>query len=608
MRKVILSIATFILAAAVIIPGGKAVAGDEGEEAAALPSLVVSATRYEAPLNQVSNDITVITKEDIAHLPVHDVADVLNYITGVSIDRGGGPGTSSSLSIQGSNFNHVKVMIDNIPIESLGSSFPDTSILDLNSVERIEVLKGSASSVWGSSIGGVINIVTRKPSDTFTSEAGVSVGENSTHRFQGSISGTAGVGYYISAKRFETDGFSENQSAQNSNLYGKVTKDLTPSLKLEGSYEYVDIDREDSGWSIDMGGKVVEDTIDRRGRMQLVYSPDKTLEVRLDGYYRAIDFSYMDSTGAKFVIDNEVIYGGGLRSFWRHSAGGTLSAGIEASRGEITDYVFFSPETDYDVNRKAAYANETLDFGDLTANMGLRYDDDSVYGTETSPSAGIVYRAGKNTMFRLNAARGFTPPPVTQRYYGTPPNSGLNAERAWTYQAGVEHDILNTLWSKATLYRADVTDMVNCDSVSCWNINEVKRQGVEVDLKTREYKGVTLSYGYAFNDVRDEETDDIIDGFVRVTHNIGVEYRGPYETRFNLQGHSIYWHAKSSENAKDQNFVWDAKLSKYLAKWKSAMGELFISMHNITDQDQYWTYKYPNPGRWVEVGVNLTSF
>lgn len=607
MRKLIPGIAVFLLTAAVIIPGGKAVAGDQ-EETATLPSLVISATRYEMPQSQVASDITVITKEEIAHLPVHDVAEVLNYITGVSIDRGGGPGTPSSLSIQGSNYNHVKVMIDNIPIESLGSSFPDTSILDLNSVEKIEVLKGAASSVWGSSIGGVINIITKKPSDTFTSEAGISVGENSTHRFQASISGTSGAGYYISAKRFETDGFSENQSAQNSNFYGKVTKDITSRLKLEGSYEYVDIGREDSGWSIDMGGKVVEDTIDRRGRMQLVYSPDKTLEVSLDGYYRAMDFSYTDSTGAKFAIDNEVISGGGLRSFWRHSAGGTLSAGIEASRGEITNYVFFSPETDYDVNRKAAYTNETLNFGDLTTNLGIRHDDDSVYGTETSPSAGVVYRAGKNTIFRLNAARGFTPPPVTNRYWGTAPNGDLNAERAWTYQAGVEHDILNALWSKATLYRADVTDMVNCDSVSCWNINEVKRQGVEFDLKTREYSGLTLSYGYAFNDVRNEKTDDIIDGFVRLTHNIGVEYLGPYETRFNLQGHYIYWHADPTYNAKDQNFVWDAKLSKYFAKWKSAMGELFASMHNIGDQDQYWTSKYPNPGRWVEVGVNLTSF
>lgn len=608
MRIVIPGIAAFLLTAAVIIPGGKAVAGDEGEAAAAIPSLVVSATGYEMPQSQVASNITVITKEEISHLPVHDVADVLNYITGVSIDRGGGPGTPSSLSIQGSSYNHVKVMIDDIPIESLASSFPDTSFLDLNSVERIEVLKGAASSVWGSSIGGVINIVTRKPSDTFTSEAGISVGENSTHRFQASVSGKSGAGYYLSAKRFETDGFSANQAARNSNLYGKVTKDLTPNLKIEGSYEYVDINREDSGWSIWMGGRVVEDTIDRRGRVLLTYSPDKAIDVSLNGYYRAMDFSFTDNTGARFVIDNEATYGGGIRSVWRHSADGTFSGGVEGSRGDIVKYIYFSPETDYNVNRKAVYANESINLGDLTTNLGVRYDDDSIYGSETSPSAGVVYRAGKSTILRLNAARGFTPPPVTNRYWGTSPNGDLTAERAWTYQAGVEHDILNAIWSKATLYRADVTDMVNCDDVSCWNINEVKRQGVGVDLKTKEYKGLTLSYGYAFNDVRDDETDIIIKGQVRVTHNIGVDYRAPYDTRLNLQGHYIYWNADPTYNAKDQNLLWDAKVSKFLAKWKSVMGEIFVSVHNIGDQDQYWIDSYPNPGRWVEVGVNLTTF
>lgn len=572
------------------------------------PALVLSATRYEMPQNQVANNITIITKEEIAHLPVHDVADVLNYIAGVSIDRGGGPGTPSSLSIQGSNFNHVKVIIDGIPIESLSSNFPDTSFLDLNSVERIEVLKGAASSVWGSSIGGVINIVTRKPSDSYTSEAGVSVGENSTHRFQASISGKSGVGYYLSAKRFETDGFSENQRAQNSNFYGKVTKDITPDLKLEGSCEYVDINREDSGWSISMGGKVAEKTIDRRGRVMLAYSPSSDIEMTVSSYVRAMDFSYIDNTDNPFAIDNEVTYGGVFHSLWKHSKDGTFSAGVDASRGNIVKYIFFGPQTDYYVNRQAVYANEVLSISDLTFNLGVRYDDDSVYGSEASPSTGIVYRAGKDTIFRLNAARGFTPPPITNRYWGTDPNPGLNAERAWTYQGGIEQDIPDILSGKLTVYRADITDLVTCDNTSCRNLSKVKREGFEVDLKTREYNGLSLSYGYAFNDARNVETDKIIEGQVRVTHNIGVDYRAPYDTRFNLQGHYIYWNAASTNNAKDQNFLWDAKISKYFAKWKHAIGELFVSVHNIGDEKQYWIDQYPNPGRWVEAGISLTAF
>ena len=566
------------------------------------------------PQNQISNDITVITKEEIAHLPVHDVADVLSYVTGVSIDRGGGPGTPSSLSIQGSNYSHVKVMIDGAPIESLSAGFPDTSFLDLHSVERIEVLKGAASSVWGSSIGGVINIITRQPSDDFTSEAGVWVGEKSTHRLQASVSGTSGVGYYLSAKRFESDGFSDYQRVRNNNLFGKVTREITPRLKVEGSYEYVDINREDSGWSADMGGTVVEDTVDRRGRAALLYSANKDLDISLDGYFRKMDFSLTDDTGDEFMVDNEETYGGGIMSLWRHSSDGTLSVGLKADKGKIVDYKYFSSEPGRSVNKKAVYANEVMTLGAMTMNLGVRYDDDSIYGSEVSPSAGMIYRAGKETLLRLNVARGFTPPPVTARYFGISPNSDLNAERAWTYQAGVEHKLFNILRSKLTLYRADVTDGVECyytpldEPLTCKNVSRMKRQGVEFDLKTKEYYGATISYGYVFNDVRDEATDDIIDGQARVSQNVGLAYRGPFETRLNLKGHYVDWHADPWYNAKDRNFLWDVKVSKHFTKWKSVIGELFLSVHNITDRDQYWIDIYPNAGRWIEGGITLTTY
>lgn len=575
--------------------------GEDVEEWAIAP-LVITATGYELPQNQTSNDITIITKEEIAHLPVHDVADVLNYVNGLSVDRGGGPGTVSSLSVQGSNFSHVKVMIDGVPIESLSSSFPDTSFLDLHSVERIEILKGAASSVWGSSIGGVINIITRQPSEEFISEVAVSVGENSTNRFQASLSGTEGVGYFISVKRFETDGFSDYQRVRNSNFYGKVTKEVTPRLKVEGSYEYVDINREDSGWLAE------EDTVDRRGRIKLLYSANKDMEITLDGYFRKMDFSLTDDMGDEFLVDNEETYGGGLMSVWRHSSEGTLSLGLEADRGEIVDYKYFSSEPGHSVNKEAVYASEALTMGDMTMNVGARYDSDSIYGSEVSPSAGVVYRAGRDTLLRLNAARGFTPPPVTNRYWGSSPNNELNAERAWTYQASLEHKLFNALGSKLSFYRADVTDGVVCDSVSCQNVSRMKRQGVELDLKTKEYHGATFSYGYAFNDVRDEASDEIIDGYVRSSQNVGLAYRGPFETRLTLKGNYVYWHADDAYNAKDRNFLWDVKVSKYMTKWKSVIGEFFLSVHNITDEDQYWIDIYPNAGRWIEGGITLTTY
>ena len=173
-----------------------------------------------------------------------------------------------------------------------------------------------------------------------------------------------------------------------------------------------------------------------------------------------------------------------------------------------------------------------------------------------------------------------------------------------------------------TFYRADVTDKVtwlydtndvnaNGDTgeiLSFINLNKVRRQGAEVEAKTREYKGLSLSYGAAFNDVKDLETDEVVKGQPRIIQNAGVDYKGPFETRTTVNGHYVWWNADPYYNAKDQNFVWDARVSKYMAKWKYAIGEIYVSVHNLTDEKQYWVDLYPTPGRWVEAGVNLTSF
>ena len=408
-----------------------------------LPSLVISATRYEMPQSQVSRNITVITKEDISHLHAHDVGEALNYVTGVTLTRGGGPGTPPSPSILGSEYTHVKILIDDIPIEALSSGFPDLSLIPLESVDRIEILKGSASSVWGSSLGGVINIITKRPPEKMQAEGGVSIGENSTRNYKAGISGRIkDTGYFFSASRFETEGFFDYQKAKNGYFYAKVTEEIGPRLKAELSYGYTNIDREDSGWIAN------EKTVDQHGRFMLTYTPKEDYELSISAYDRELDSKSIDiATNTDNLRDKENIYGGTLKSLWRHSKDSAFSMGVEGNHGHLK---FTTAATDdiYDTDKGAVFVNESLGIGALTLNAGARYDNDSAFGSEVSPSAGIVYKITGATFLRINAARGFSPPPLPYRYQGVSPNSGLNAERAWTYQAGIESDSIPGLWGR----------------------------------------------------------------------------------------------------------------------------------------------------------------
>lgn len=632
MRKLIPGIAAFLLTAAVIIPGGKAVAGDEkittfmpetaepAPTTATLPSLVVSATGYEIPQNKATGDITVITSEEISHLPVHSMDEALNYLMGLDFQRGGGPGTPSMLSLQGSDpiRPQIKILIDDIPFEFMSGSPVDLAAIPLENVERVEIVKGAASSSWGSTMGGVINIITKRPTEKSQAEGGISIGEHETHRYNAGISGrTNDVGYVLTVSRFETDGFFDNQNAMTTNFYGKLTRQISTEIKAEASYGYSKIDRR---YPLSSTIYIDEDTYDHHGRVLLSYAPRKELEFSLSIYDRQFNTDYLESSpwffppenGNGIGRDRENLYGAGIKSVWRHSENATFSAGGEASHGDLLYLGGWNGDQDRGRDKKTFFANEALELGDINLNMGVRYDDDSIFGSEASPSAGVVYKLAQDTLFRLNAARGFSTPAITDPFAGSG-NPDLTAERAWSYQAGAESGAVPGLWVKATFYRTDITDaIIAVDDGSGGffmdNINKLRRQGVDAEVKTREHKGLSLSYGYAFNDVRDLETDTIVKGQARVVHNAGVDYRGPFDTRTTLNGHYIYWHADPTYNAKDRNFLWDARVSKYFARWKYAIGEVFVSVHNITDVKQYWIDTYPNPGRWVEVGVNLTSF
>lgn len=610
-----------IFAAEVTTSGGVAMAGDTGETATSLPSLVVSATRQEMPQSQVSSDITVITKEDISHLPVHDLGEGLNYLPGLVLDKNGGPGTMVFPSIQGSEPQHIKFIIDDIPLNTLSEGFTDLSLMPIENVERVEVLKGSASSAWGSSLGGVINIITSNPSDEPTGEAGLSIGEENTRRYHGIISGkVSGTGYYVSASRFETDGFFKNQDAEINNIYGKLTRNLGNGLKGEFSYGHNNAERGVAEFT-DYGFFEDNESRDSFGRIKLEYDYWKDAEASLSLYDRVFYFKRKDTLigdASPFdtLVDKENVYGGVLKGGWKH-ADGVLSAGAEASRGSLD---INTEAKNYYVDKTAFYLNETYRIRNWDLNAGARFDDDSVFGSEVSPSAGAVYNIQKaSTLLRVNVARGFTPPPLLFRYWGVTPNKNLHAERAWTYQAGIETRYIPGLWGKIAFYRADIKDAVdavddnNDGNVDYFkNIREFLRQGVEVEARTNEYKGLSLSYGYTFNDVRNQDTHQTVKNKARITHDIGVDYRGPLETMTTVRGHYVWWNADKDDlffaKAKDKNFIWDAKVSKYLAKWKGVMGEMFVSVHNIFSEKQYLMYVYPNPGTWWEGGVSLTFY
>ncbi len=180
--------------------------------------LITSYTRVDTPNEKVAADITVVTREQIEKIPATNAAEVLQFVPGVYVEFNGGLGSQATASIQGSSLSaapEVAVFEDGVPLNMLANPITNLSYIPVSNIERIEVYKGAASSAWGTSMGGVINIITREPDPTkqFGGEVQSSYGNFDTFRNSGSVSGTVDrFGYFVSFNHEESNGFVPHMS------------------------------------------------------------------------------------------------------------------------------------------------------------------------------------------------------------------------------------------------------------------------------------------------------------------------------------------------------------------------------------------------------------
>ncbi|MBU4334033.1 MAG: TonB-dependent receptor plug domain-containing protein, partial [Candidatus Omnitrophica bacterium] len=206
-----------------------------------LGTVLISAKRVGSEGEDTAENVTVYTKKEIERTSANNLGEVLKYIPGVDVSVTNQFGQATSLSIHGSNSRQVLLMIDGIPFNTQLSGQADPAIIPVENIERIEILKGASSSVWGSSLGGVINVITKDVGDSVvpkgkfkTTFAGFSTTKNSLE-LAGKISD---VGYFVSGSYLETDGIKSRSDAQEKKIFGKVSASINDALKIISSFGY----------------------------------------------------------------------------------------------------------------------------------------------------------------------------------------------------------------------------------------------------------------------------------------------------------------------------------------------------------------------------------
>ncbi|MBI3062249.1 MAG: TonB-dependent receptor, partial [Deltaproteobacteria bacterium] len=213
----------------------------EPQQEETLAPVVVTATRVETPQEQVTTSVTVITEKEIQEKKAETVAEVLRNVPGLDVVQSGSRGTVISVFIRGSESDQVLVLIDGVEANLTTTGGFNFAHLTTENIERIEILRGSGGTLYGSqAIGGVIHIITKagkgKPEASFSAEGG----NGRTHRqVLGLRGGTERLGYSFSAARLETAGFQRtNDDYRNIATSSRLDLRVTENALLRGIFHF----------------------------------------------------------------------------------------------------------------------------------------------------------------------------------------------------------------------------------------------------------------------------------------------------------------------------------------------------------------------------------
>lgn len=618
---------TSLVAALALIPG--TAFADEADAGA--DTIVVTATRTEAKLSEVGKSISVIDAGLIEQRQTVPLADLLRTLPGVTIQRNGGLGGLTSIFIRGAQSDQTVALIDGIKLNDPASPGGGFNFADLltDNLERVEVLRGPQSVLWGSqAIGGVINVITRAPTDRFEVRATGEYGRYETGRLSGTVSGkvgptaiSAGAGYLTTDGISVADGGAEKDGYHLFGAHVKTVTDLSDqlSLDLRGFYTKSKVDLD----GFPAPSFTLGDTDEYQRQQQIVgYAGlnadlfDGLFKNRLAAAFTRIDRDTYDPAAA--TVKNFDARGRNLRFEYQGVANlGIVRATFGAEHQEEklrTISAFFGPPVT--ARAKANIDSVYIDahatpIEGLNLGAGIRYDDHNQFGDATTLSADLAYSPnGDSTIFRASYGEGFKAPTLYQLYgdFGT---ATLRPEEAKGWDAGIAQKLIgDAVEVRATWFQRTTTNLIDFDlgTFTYANIARARARGAEVELRIAPTRDLLFTANYTYTkSVNRERADPNFGNQLarrpRQTVNVTGDYRWP----FGLTTGATITHVSSSfDNAANTVRLGDYVLVDLRAAFPvTDTIELYGRVENLFDERYQTAAGFGQLGRAATAGVRL---
>lgn len=618
-----------------------------------MEDMVVTAHRVPVRRDRVAHGTTVLTAGELEARGIHLLSEALEEVPGMHVARNGSFGAAASLFIRGGESDYTRVLVDGVPLNRPGGSF-DAAHLTASNVERVEVVRGPASVLYGSdAMTGVVQIFTGDGKGPPRGEAGVSGGTYGTLRLDASVSGGGeAADYSFSLSRYATDGlFRLNNEYDNTAASGRVDvapgAGLTAGLTLRYSDNAYHYPTNAAGEAVD------ENAVSRNESMvaglDLGYELTSDLEARVQVQTHQLDSSTDDrsdgpaDTLGAFAFESQQDvdrWGTDVRLEYRPVGGTVLSLGgavEDQSRDSFnrSESAFGTSRGSLDRSRgaRALYAEAVTEVGPLSLSAGARVDDNEQFGTHDTYRAGAVWELPTGTRLRGSFGTGFKEPTFLENYSTgfVTGNPDLDPERSRSWEAGAEQPLLDgRLTVSATWFDQRFEDLIQYTfqppepgGPNFHNVAAARSDGLEASVTARPAERLAVDASYTWTDT--EVLDSGFDEGEEASFAVGQpllrrpEHRASARARLRAgDGRftaGVSWVGERIDRDFSRTPAPRVTLDPYATVDVSAEWTLFgdsgsrpdvtptLRVRNLLDASFHEVANFPAPGRTIFVGV-----
>lgn len=567
-------------------------------------TVVVTAAATPVAIGQTARAVTVITRDQIRQLPVHTVADVLRLAASVDVRARGERGVQTDFAIRGANFGQMLMLVDGVRLNDAQSGHHNGDIpVPIDAVERIEILHGAGSSLFGAdAFGGTINVITRRGvAPAALTVRGGSFGSAGARGQVGVARGT--ITQTFAAAADYSDGFMFERGYRTAGLSSRTSVGEGTGLLV--SYLWKDFGA-NGFYGNAPSHEWTNQTLAALDHSRVVAGGWR---LAANASYRTHGDHFLFNVTRPGVSENRhrthaVI--GTMRA--SHAAGprGTLTAGAEAGG----DWMTSSNLGNHTIARGSAFAEYRYAAPRVQWDAGLRVDRYNEFGAAWSPAVGGAWWPAARVRLRASVARAFRVPTFTERYYRDPANWArpeVGPERAWAADSGVDLfagplSLGVTLFTRA---EADVIDWLRPTPADIWrtyNVRDVDTVGLEVTARRTFAGGAFVQAGYTGLDV-DAAAVTQLSKYVLdyAPHAVTLAAAFPAGGGVRLAPRVEYKRRSRSSGTSDYTLV-DARLARRIGGV-----DLFVEGTNLLDHTYQEVAGVAMPGRAVMAGISVAG-